>query len=415
MKEFSELIKNIEVLRRLIREFFVFGYKGRSDYDKKSSRSYDNEKRRVASYFGELFFEERDKTGKKVSILIDSDTVDSNPLYRLFKAKSFTDNDLVLHFVIIDSLRDLPKATAFEISDYISNNYNLKEDLFDIGTIRGKLNEYADMGILLYSKESNKLYYRLSNELDEIKLDWDMIYYFSEVDVLGVIGSYILDRKDNFIPNIKFKHRQLFASIDSLNLFLLLNAIKDRNILRITRKTEGDNRKKAEMTTRVIVPLKIIVNRQNGRQYLAAYDLNECAYLNYRLDHITEIEFNENIFDKEDFILIKDQLEKRLLNTWNINFQTNSLPKKVELVIKVEKNEGFILNRLKREGHDGVITQIAEDKFLYTKSVYDPTEMIPWVKSFIGRIVSFTCEDKMIEDRLYNDLNHIMEEWLDEI
>ena len=38
MKEFSELIKNIETLRRLSREFFVFGYKSRSDYDKKAVR-----------------------------------------------------------------------------------------------------------------------------------------------------------------------------------------------------------------------------------------------------------------------------------------------------------------------------------------------------------------------------------------
>ena len=106
MKEFSELIKNIEILRRLIREFFVFGYKSRNDYDKKSARTYDNEKRRIASYFAELFNEERDGSGKKVSILIDSDAIDSNPLYRLYKAKSFTDNDLVLHFVIIDALRD---------------------------------------------------------------------------------------------------------------------------------------------------------------------------------------------------------------------------------------------------------------------------------------------------------------------
>ena len=35
MKEYSELIKNIEMLRRLIRDFFVFGYKSRNDFDKK--------------------------------------------------------------------------------------------------------------------------------------------------------------------------------------------------------------------------------------------------------------------------------------------------------------------------------------------------------------------------------------------
>ena len=411
MKEFSELIKNIEILRRLIREFFVFGYKSRNDYDKKSARTYDNEKRRIASYFGELFSEERDKNGKKVSILIDGDTVDSNPLYRLYKAKSFTDNDLVLHFVIIDALRDNPK-TAFEILDFIDNNYGVKEDLFDKSTIRVKLNEYVELGILVNIKKGNKIYYQLADECEETNLNWDMIYYFSEVNVLGVIGSFILDRQDQETPIIKFKHRQLFAALDSLNLFLLLNAIKERNILHITRKTERDQI--SDTKTKVIVPLKIIVNRQNGRQYLAAYEINEKTYINYRIDHIVDIEFNENKFDSKEFYLLKSDIEQRLLHTWNVNFHANTCSKKVEMVVKIAENEGFILNRLKREGHGGEIKQISNNNYLFTKSVYDPSEMIPWVKSFIGRIVSFTCDDKVIQNKFYNDLNSIIKEWLNE-
>lgn len=78
MREYSELIKNIETLRRLNREFFVFGYKSRSDYDKKSGKTYDNDKRRLESYFAELFHERSDKSGKRVSILVDSDAVNEN-------------------------------------------------------------------------------------------------------------------------------------------------------------------------------------------------------------------------------------------------------------------------------------------------------------------------------------------------
>ena len=90
----------------------------------------------------------RDGSGKKVSILIDSDAIDSNPLYRLYKAKSFTDNDLVLHFIILDTLRDLEGANAFDISNYIDKHYGIKDNSFDLGTIRGKLNEYVELGLL---------------------------------------------------------------------------------------------------------------------------------------------------------------------------------------------------------------------------------------------------------------------------
>lgn len=50
---FSELIKNFDKLRDYMREFFVFGYKTRSDYSRKSARTYDNERRRIESYLGE--------------------------------------------------------------------------------------------------------------------------------------------------------------------------------------------------------------------------------------------------------------------------------------------------------------------------------------------------------------------------
>ena len=43
---YSELIKNFENIRDYISQFYVYGFKRRKDYDKKSSRSYDNERRK---------------------------------------------------------------------------------------------------------------------------------------------------------------------------------------------------------------------------------------------------------------------------------------------------------------------------------------------------------------------------------
>lgn len=49
---YSELIKNFENIRDYISQFYVYGFKRRKDYDKKSSRSYDNERRRIESWLG---------------------------------------------------------------------------------------------------------------------------------------------------------------------------------------------------------------------------------------------------------------------------------------------------------------------------------------------------------------------------
>ena len=51
---YSELIKNFEKIRSYMREFYVFGFKSRSGYDRKSARSYDDERRRVRMYFCRL-------------------------------------------------------------------------------------------------------------------------------------------------------------------------------------------------------------------------------------------------------------------------------------------------------------------------------------------------------------------------
>ena len=49
---YSELIKNFDRIRDFMRQFYVYGFRSRSEYDKKSTRSYDNERRRIESWLG---------------------------------------------------------------------------------------------------------------------------------------------------------------------------------------------------------------------------------------------------------------------------------------------------------------------------------------------------------------------------
>lgn len=44
---YSELIKNFDRIRDCMRQFYVYGFKSRTEYDRKSARSYDNERRRA--------------------------------------------------------------------------------------------------------------------------------------------------------------------------------------------------------------------------------------------------------------------------------------------------------------------------------------------------------------------------------
>ena len=119
MSGFSELIKNFDKTRDYIRDFFIYGFKVRNDFERKSLRTYDDEKRRIESWFGNYVKYDRSERGQKVSITVDSGSIFRNPLYQAYRSKSFTDNDIKLHFFILDVLHDGKSLTLKEIIEDI--------------------------------------------------------------------------------------------------------------------------------------------------------------------------------------------------------------------------------------------------------------------------------------------------------
>lgn len=48
--------------------------------------------------------------------------------------------------------------------------------------------------------------------------------------------------------------------------------------------------------------------------------------------------------------------------------------------------------------------QIGEEQYRFVIDVYDATEMIPWVRTFIGRIEELKCDNPEVERVFYKDL-----------
>ncbi len=76
---FSELIKDFERIREYMRQFYVYGFKSRSEYDLKSARSYDNERRRMDSWLSGYMSFRQDAAGKNVYLSVDSRNVTAAP------------------------------------------------------------------------------------------------------------------------------------------------------------------------------------------------------------------------------------------------------------------------------------------------------------------------------------------------
>lgn len=155
----NELIKDFEKIRAYMREFYIYGFKSRGEYDAKSTRSYDNERRRIESWLGDYMGFRQDAAGKNVLLSVDSRSIPHNPLYQAFRAKSFTDKDITLHFYILDLFADGAELTSGEIVNLILERYlaQYEEPMsFDESTVRKKLKEYEELGLLTSRKRGRE-------------------------------------------------------------------------------------------------------------------------------------------------------------------------------------------------------------------------------------------------------------------
>ena len=74
-----------------------------------------------------------------------------------------------------------------------------------------------------------------------------------------------------------------------------------------------------------------------------------------------------------------------------------------------EEKEKYILERLEREGKDGTITHIEKNTYIYEKEVFDGNELMPWVKTFMGRILSFESNNEFLTNKFYWDMKKMIE------
>jgi len=404
MSSYSELIKNFEKIRAYMRDFYVYGFKSRDDYQKKSARSYDDERRRLESWLGDHMNFVRTPEGKNVFISIDSRTIRHNPLYNAWKAKSFTDGDITLHFILFDILHDPSvKRTVAELLQEIDTKYLAGFEtpmMFDESTIRKKLKEYCEAGIVMAEKEGRKVYYRRTDNTDITDLN-DVLHYFSEVAPCGVIGSFILDKEDSDTDAFTFKHHYITGAIDSGVLAALFAAMQEKRAVTVTNMS-----RKKDMPRRIrIIPLRVLISVQNGRQHLFAYLPEYNFFTSYRIDYLSNVRLEDPTprFDE-----LRAELDRMQSKMWGVSVKRNKWGndhlEHVEFTIKIEDNEEYIVRRLEREKRIGTVEKLDEHTYRFSADVYDTSEMIPWIRTFICRIDKMNFSNRTIENQFKKDL-----------
>lgn len=386
---YYELIKDFRRIRPYMRSFYVYGFRHRLEYDAKSARSYDNERRRVASWLGEYMKFGQDAAGKRVFLSVDSRSIARNPLYRAFRAKSFTDLDITLHFYLMDILDPEDGKTVNEIMDGLEGYLEdfADAELPDVSSLQKKLREYADLGLVRREKEGKQVRYflaRTDTDLDSWRIP---AAFFSEAAPLGVVGSYLLDRVEDPPDWFRLKHHYILYALDSevlCELFLAMGAHQKVSLRQGRRCQE-------------VLPLKIYISTQTGRQYV----LGQAAagFRFFRLDLIDSVELGERAENSKQ---LEEYLAGFQKHVWGVATKGSRKPKHLEMVIHGE--EPFVVQRLQREKRCGTVAQLEDGNWRFEADVSDAVEMLPWIRTFTGRIVSLRCTDPEVEKRFYEDL-----------
>lgn len=406
MSSYSELIKNFEKIRSYMREFYVYGFKSRDEYNKKSARSYDDERRRMESWLGDHMSFVRTPEGKNVFISIDSRVSTHNPFYKALKAKSFTDGDITLHFILFDILHSPDVVLSLpDILEKIDEYLDTFECpmVFDESTVRKKLKEYIEQGIIIGQKDGRKMLYRRAEDTPLPDMT-DVLNFYSEVAPCGVIGSFLLDKQNEKNDSFSFKHHYITSAMDSDVMAMLFKAMREKSIVTVSNMS----RRSDEARTNRIIPLRIFISVQNGRQYLLAYQPDFNAIKSFRIDYLSDVKIEGPTprFDE-----LRAELDEKQAHMWGITVKTKrhgeDCLEHVEFTIKVAKHEDFIVRRLEREKRIGHIEKLDEYTYRFAADVYETSEMIPWIRTFICRITDLHFSNKTLENQFKRDIKEM--------
>lgn len=223
------------------------------------------------------------------------------------------------------------------------------------GTLRKKLKEYVALGLIVAEKKGRQFVYRLPETSVNLAAWRDAIAFFSEDNPLGVIGSYLLDKYDDALDFLSFKHRYLLFALDSGIILDLLTAIQ-----KIELELVGGRNGQTKRC--ITLPLKIYISVQGGRQYLSAYNPAGKKICFFRLDSIQKV-------------------------------------KPLEVVESYETYQECLRG------------EQPETTWWFSADVYDALELLPWLRTFIGRIASLNCSNKRVEEQFWGDISALVSQY----
>ena len=404
---YSELVKKFDNIRMVMRDFYVYGFKSKADFSDRSARSHDNDRRRIESWLADYMCFRQNAKGKRRFIAVDSRKIKHNPFYKAWKAKTFTSKDIMLHFYLLDMLQDGISMSLNELVERLDQDYLshfADAGTIDASTVRKKLTEYVQLGLIVAAKQGRELFYSRSKDAVNLKRWHEAVSFFAESTPVGAVGSFLEDKYSEEVNIFSYKHHYLLQALESDVLVDLLDAMQKKQTVILASCTDGGRR----ICMRVL-PLKIYVSTQSGRRYVMGWFFKANRIIFCRLDNLEQVLEPKDLPDYDKYLAKAEAMEQHL---WGVSMNRIGEDgeiklEHVELVVRLGEDEPYILQCLEREKRCGEVTKLSEGRYLFTADVRDAGELLPWLRTFIGRIESFSCSNKKIEERFWRDMEAV--------
>ena len=287
-------------------------------------------------------------------------------------------------------------------------NYKHNEKLFTWARIKARITELVDLGILVESSENR---YALSSdifadieveELSDIQLMTQFFYNCTFLTVPGfylssTIGAYSQSvyskETDSFFyrqenPVFFYKNHRLQNVIDDDVTWQILTAIHNKAVISYSYKARNGKRFQFD-----VLPMKVIIDRQYGRQYFFCYNYNDKKYHMPRISSVSDIVIKKS-FDKKRIYeaLEKSDLSdihaaydriyaKQFRNVWNTAI--GNTVSTVTIHFSFPKEEyAKLLSRLESTKRHGIITESGNGKVDFSVKTCNEVELVPWIRSF---------------------------------
>ena len=314
--------------------------------------------------------------------------------------------NLSFDFAIMDILEENPDGISWFSLTSDSNSTKHDNHLenyvnkgIDKKSVKPKLEKLANTGIIEFFENGEKIRKVNTRQIKQLLSSTEVkqaIQFASKTSPLGVIGSYILDNlktvdSESLNTPIHYKHHFIFNSIDYEIMYILMDAITNKNTVEIETERYG---------IKTVVPLKLYISTQTGRTYIIFWDLHESILFSENLEKILAAKQLEICSEYESYISKLSEIES---NIWGVAFKKENTfdLEHVRFVLEYSpEEESYIPSRIRKEAVTGNVSDIDESHIEFTADLIDSKEMIPWIRSFFCRItdIDFPYSNRIKED-----------------